>query len=293
MLILILLIMLANPRLCLSGAITGIDLWFKTIFPTLIPFLIISNILVNVYSKRFKNPELCIIIIGLSCGCPMAAVCAAGLYKNSVISSDSAGLLTGICSSLSPAFMISYVFLNILGFKKLPFTFIIAYYIPLFLMLLIYFIFFKSNKNISDTKNTNQKSCAVNTINDTKHTLTLVDDAINSAFLTIAKLGGYIIIFNIVATFADRYLPADDYIRAVITGMLEITTGMNKIGLLGADLKLKIFTAGVLCSFGGVCCMLQSASILNNAGIGTKKYICCKIIISVLSLITYYLAVYV
>lgn len=285
MLILILLIMLANPRLCLSGAVTGIDLWFKTIFPTLIPFLIISNILVNVYSKRFKNPELCIIIIGLSCGCPMAAVCAAGFYKNGVISSDSAGLLTGICSSLSPAFMISYAFLNILGFKQPPFTFIIAYYIPPLLMLIAYFIFVYKKMPYRNNPSSSRE--------DSAHTLTLVDDAINSAFMTIAKLGGYIIIFNIAASFADRYLPADDYTRTIITGMLEITTGMNKIGLLSADLKLKIFTAGVLCSFGGVCCMLQSASILNNAGIGTKKYICCKIIISVLSLITYYLAVYV
>ena len=137
MLSLLLFLLLSYRQICFYGSTQGLNLWFEVLIPTLLPFIIISNILLNVYYKDLKNPSIYMIFMGFCCGCPMAAICGADLYQKGVISKEKCESLIGICNCLSPAFLVSFCFMKVLGFSSIPLKFLIATYFPPVLMLLL------------------------------------------------------------------------------------------------------------------------------------------------------------
>ena len=46
-LFIIFILLLTNPALTLTGAKNGIELWYQAVLPALLPFMIISNIIVK------------------------------------------------------------------------------------------------------------------------------------------------------------------------------------------------------------------------------------------------------
>lgn len=92
--------MLAFPQATFQGASFGVLLWFRTVLPTLLPFLIISNLLIHTGAihmiSKILAPILCrlfrvspygafVILIGFLCGCPMGGKTAADLLKKGAV----------------------------------------------------------------------------------------------------------------------------------------------------------------------------------------------------------------
>ena len=100
--------MLLNPEKSLNYALTGLQVWFNRMIPTLFPFMIISGILVKtgysvniarvfglLFEKIYTLSYDCIyiIIMGMLCGFPMGAVIIADSLKNNRITLKEAELL--------------------------------------------------------------------------------------------------------------------------------------------------------------------------------------------------------
>lgn len=283
MLFLLLFLLLSNPKLCLAASIFGMNLWFNTLFPTLLPFIIISNIILNVYSKQLKNPSLYVIFIGLSCGCPMAAITAANLYQSSRLTKNQAETLSGICNCLSPAFITSYCFINTLHYDKIPIKFLLATYAPILLFLLLYKITGNDGQN---TKNTFSQQ-------ENRNLTDILDKSIMNGFLAITKLGGYIILCSILADYAGLLVKNMPITKCILTGFLEITNGIAAIGNAPIPIDTKLLLTGGMLGFGGVCCTLQTVSILHAAGLSTKKYIYHRIRLCIATILSYLFVIYV
>ena len=43
----VLLLSLTNPDIMAKGALDGLDLWYKALIPALFPFMILSNVIIN------------------------------------------------------------------------------------------------------------------------------------------------------------------------------------------------------------------------------------------------------
>lgn len=282
MLFLLLFLLLSNPKTCLTASVQGMTLWFNTLFPTLLPFIIISNIILNVYSKRMKNPCLYVIFIGLSCGCPMAAISSANLYQNNRLTKHQAEYLCGICNCLSPAFITSYCFFNILQFEQLPIKFIAATYVPIFLLLLVHGVFDESRNNTPETFS----------MGESLNFMDILDKSIINGFVAITRLGGYIILCSILAGFMGLLVHSPKW-NCILTGVIEITNGMNCVGASVLPQNTKLVLTGMLLGFGGICCMLQTISILHPAGLSIKKYIYHRIETCILTTLSYLFVIYV
>ena len=63
-------------KISVVGAANGLNLWFYNIIPTLFPAMIIGNILFNLFVTNIKHPRLIIVLTGIMCGCPIAAMAA-------------------------------------------------------------------------------------------------------------------------------------------------------------------------------------------------------------------------
>ena len=55
MAIMILFLLLTHPALSLEGARNGLLLWYQTVLPTLLPFMICSNVIVSLDGIRLMT----------------------------------------------------------------------------------------------------------------------------------------------------------------------------------------------------------------------------------------------
>ena len=98
-----------------------------------------------------------------------------------------------------------------------------------------------------------------------------------NGFEVITKIGGYIILFSILAQIINETLPAVGILKASFMGVLEITTGINQICKLQIGDSIKIVLVAVLTSFGGFSGMAQTKSVLGDSGLSIKSYFLVKL----------------
>ena len=116
--------MLCFPNKTFTGASNGLLLWFQIILPTLLPFIILSNLLVYshalnyfshllgpIFCKLFhvSKPACHAILMGFLCGYPMGAKSINDLMTCNYISRTEAQYLLSFCNNASPMFMISFI----------------------------------------------------------------------------------------------------------------------------------------------------------------------------------------
>ena len=121
------------PSVVSEGAKDGLLLWFMAIVPSLLPFMILSGILVKLkttkYINRFLRPLFGLvfgvsdggsypILIGFLAGCPIGAKTAAQLYKDGEIKREEAQYLMMFCNNLSPMFLIEFIGVKSLDVKN-------------------------------------------------------------------------------------------------------------------------------------------------------------------------------
>ena len=117
-------LMLLFPQTAATGAMNGLTLWSQTLLPVLLPFLILSGLLITLKMTRPLNlllsPLLCRLfpvsraacyplLLGLLCGMPLGAKTTAELYRSGEISERDARFLLGFSNQASLMFIISYV----------------------------------------------------------------------------------------------------------------------------------------------------------------------------------------
>ena len=130
----ILIFLLLFPEAALFASRRGLDLWFGTLVPTLLPFLILSGFLIHsglvqipaallapVFGRLFGISPLgsyaC--FTGFLCGCPMGAKVTGDLLSQNLICEEEAGYLVSFVNNLSPAFIISFAVHQNLGIPSL------------------------------------------------------------------------------------------------------------------------------------------------------------------------------
>ena len=104
-----------------------------------------------------------------------------------------------------------------------------------------------------------------------------LDESILDAFVTITKIGGYIILFSILAQVLSELLPFSDIIKYIGIGILEITTGGAVISKLAMEEWLRNALLAGLCAFGGLSSAAQTASVLAGTDLKMADYMGAKL----------------
>ena len=95
------------------GVISGLYLYGMKIFPGLFISFILTNILVRILQQKNINNPWILVITGLMTGFPNGAYICSWYNKNNP-ENRLGDMLAGIINIPSPAFLISYVYINIL-----------------------------------------------------------------------------------------------------------------------------------------------------------------------------------
>ena len=281
----LLLYMLLFPKKVLADSLAGLDLWFHTVLPSLLPFMILSNVLIgaNVVSQLMRpfsgffrhvlglSPEGGYAwLLGLFCGFPMGARLTGDMYRQHRISREEAGYLLTFANQSSPMFLSTYVVLHGLGDSTMTLPVFVIFYASAFLTSLVFRI---RSRRFGLPPSKPKKEVPEQTSYGN-----LLDTSIMNGFEIITRLGGYIILFSILAGIVLQ-LPAPLHTAApFLSGLTEITTGIHTIS--GTTLPLQVkFTAIVCCTaFGGFSTVAQTSFMLNGTGLSIFTYLKGKLV---------------
>lgn len=279
-------LILTHSGISLHYAFQGFTLWYSKMVPALLPFMILSGIVIrmNLSDKfvKFLHPFLgrlykCSpnvtygIIIGFLCGFPMGAKVTAELLENHKITKKEAKFLIAFNNNIGPVYFTGIV-IPLLKMNKILPCLVGMYGIPLLYGLLLRYTKYRALYDTSEENNPlNEKQASYSFFE-------AIDDAIKGAVNSILMLCGYMILFNTMNLLPHFILPK---LQPVFAPFLEITGGLNLLGN-----KMPVYSLCML-HFGGLSCIAQTNCMLRNTGLSIRKYVCHKVNITILSFVYY------
>ena len=287
--VVVLLLLLTHPLLSFEGASHGLLLWYQTVLPTLLPFMICSNVIVSLGGIRLLTAPvrpllknmLClsdagsyVLISGLLCGYPMGAKTCSEFVEQGRITPSEGRYLLSVSNHPSPMFLLGYV-ASALS-PSVPTSMILtALYVPIlpiaFLSQAVYGI---------------HEPCVSGPPKDKK--APSFDQSMMASFEVMVKIGGYIMLFSILAQWIQTLPLLSLSSRALLTGMAEITTGIHSLctSLPAAHTALPVICAT---AFGGLSGIFQTKSVIKDSGLSICHYIGWKALHTCFSCLTWLL----
>ena len=293
-----LVIILIFPSSSFQGAKKGLLLWFNTLLPTLLPFMILSNLIIRmqitkplskllypIFHRVFKvSLGGCYpVLMGFLTGIPVGAKTIADMIENKSITTKEGQYLLGFCNNVSPMFVMSYIALSQLNRPDIRIALFVVIYISGFFTSYFWFLLNK-NKNIT-LKLQELDTTADNTDDSYKFDFAKFDAAIMEGFDVITRVGGYIILFSIAAQIISDIGSTENIIKLVMLGFLEITTGINKISTSDLPMNFKIAFITMITAFGGFSGIAQTNSVISNTRLSIGTYIKVKTFHMMLALV--------
>ena len=105
-----------------------------------------------------------------------------------------------------------------------------------------------------------------------------------NGFETITRLGGYILMFAILSACISRWYIPHNVPGYLLTGILELTTGLYRLQPLILPDITKSILAVFLTASGGVCIAAQTRSLVTKE-LSVRSYIVAKLLNGVIAVI--------
>lgn len=114
--------------------------------------------------------------------------------------------------------------------------------------------------------------------------LQLIDAGIMNGFETLAKLGGYIIMFAILAQMTTLLPITNPILKCLLIGLTEITNGISYTAGQGLGFSLAYPLMIAFTAFGGLSGFAQTASMVKDSGFSMLPYLKMKLLGTAISL---------
>ena len=290
--------MLLESEKAFSLSLAGLNLWFEKMIPTLLPFMILSGILnrMNLSDSfarlfapllrpvfRLSDSCLYVLVIGFLCGFPMGARVTAESLQHGKLSKREASLMLAFCNNIGPIYFSGFVLTLFPAAKPLPF------WAGMYLLPLLYGLFLRRMvyRDIpcpvpAAGRCVLSSASRASTALSGRSLMAQTQEAVTSALVSQASLGGYMILFNLMNLLPDLFLPAKAVLPRALCGcLLEITGGLSRLDPSDA------FWAFVLLPFGGLSCIFQTYSMIRDTGLSLRLYVFHKCVQTMLAFVYY------
>lgn len=295
--VVLLVLLLKFPVWSVQGAAGGLLLWFNVVLPTLSPFIICTQAIVALDGVKLLMlpfyPVLhrlfglsvsgaYVLFCGMLCGYPLGARLCADFKERGAITGEEADYLFAICNHPSPMFLLGYVKGQI-PFSVSPVILFTCLYLPILPLSLLAKKIYHPYVNSADTDADGSEREAKGHPTAAEPQPPSLEDIIHSTCETMVLIGGYIMLFSILAAWLEHLVILPLPLRILLTGAAEITTGVNQIcaGLPGSQVLPAVIAA---VAFGGFSGVFQTKSVTKNAGLSIRHYILWKAAHACLSL---------
>ncbi len=320
------ILILTHSQESLYFALNSLNLWFTKMIPSLLPFMILSGIMVRLrltesfasllhpaFNTLFhvrKNVTYAI-IMGFLCGFPMGARVTCDLLERNMITQKEGEFLLSFCNNIGPVYFLSFVVP--LLHRKLLWPYLFGMYgLPLLYGLFLRYTRYR-DCGFAEASGRRKRGIHGGELRLASQSgalslLEQIDDAVYAGIQSILMLGGYMILFNLMNLFPFALKQCAGQINlpfpfaATRPGVLlsQILEGCKTLpsliapileitgglGMLGDSLPL---LALLLLPFGGLSCIAQTYSMIKRSELSISQYVLHKLILTGLTG-AYYLA---
>jgi sporulation integral membrane protein YlbJ len=294
--------MLCYPSISLDGASNGLKLWFNSVIPSLLPFLILSDILIQtdfifllgkILSPitrllfNISGSSSIALVLGMISGYPVGAKISCELYEEKVILRDEAQRLLYFTNNCGPMFILGTVAIGMYGIKELGVILLVSHYagsVTIGILTGILSRNSKINKYSYRTRTTKQKATPKLIQKENRSIGDIIGKSIKKSTDLILIIGGFIILFSVlIETLKHTIFLKNNMLSCFLLGSFEMTNGVYGTKFLETSLLLKSVLSSFLIGFGGLSITFQTLTILKNTDLKIKKYIFAKIIHGIFS----------
>ena len=259
------------------------NICINNLFPSIIPFMILSNILINynfiepicdtigpIINKLFKVNKYSSFayLLSIFTGTPSNAKYLKDLYENNLISTNDISKCIRFCHFNNPIFILNTIGISFLNNKKLGIIILISHILGSFII----GIFNKKDDTINTIKIKKNKKRFINILNES------IIDTTNNLTLILGVITVCLIITTLISNIINI-----NYNYKFIFGFFEITQGLKYLSLSDFDIIFKAVISTFLISFGGISIHVQVFSILDNKKIKYIPYLISRIIHGIIS----------
>lgn len=281
------------PSICFSGAKKGLELWFNILLPSLLPFLILSNLILTLDLLSYIVPGLSIlfsgifgvskiacypVLLGFLSGFPIAAKSCADLVKDNKISVQEGQYLLCFVNNASPMFITTYLSCQCIKMPQYKFYIYGIIICSSFLTSLVYRIFIPHSHTCTSLSD-HLTTCSDSSLSFVQ----ALDHSILQSTRILIKIGGYIILFSILTSLILSLPNIPDTLRFFSLSVLELTNGSYHLNISSLTLESKIILSIAMTAFGGFCSIFQTQSVIAKSGLSIKTYVIFKFIQAILT----------
>ncbi len=300
--LLLFVLILTHSQEAAAYAADGFLLWYSKMIPSLLPFMILSGLMIRMglsqrLGKWFEpvlkpllrcRPDVNYgVLMGFLCGFPMGARVAAQLYQAGKISRQEARFLLAFCNNIGPVYFCSFVLPLLERRLTAP------YLLGMYGVALLYGIILRGTL-FRDLPETSARTIKQNSVRiaaahsprpvipqenfDSPGLLAHLDDSVQAGLQSIISLCGYMILFNLLNLLPHLFLPRAG---VWIAPLFEITGGLKQL-----DQRCPLYTL-LLLPFGGLSCIAQTYSMIHDTDLPLGEYVVHKLFLTALTVLYY------
>lgn len=281
-----------SPDSVFQASLQGLSLWWHIVFPSLLPFLVLSEIL-TAYGlihaagvllepfmrKVFKLPGVggWVLVLGMTVGFPGGARSAKQLVDQQVLEPQEGVKLSILAHFCSPVLLLMVIAAGLLQNPQAGYSLILIHWASGLLAYMSYAAISRSRKTSSrfstyasaapDKKNHSllqrvTTAAADAHAKDGRSIGKLLGESVTHAVQHLMVIGGYIIVFAVIIQLLSSLLPGLPH--HYIAGLLEVHLGAKAIS--DANLANTVLQYGLLSAllgWSGISSIFQSRSFLN------------------------------
>lgn len=225
------------------------------------------------------GPGASALVLGVLGGYPLGAVTACQLYESGYLSKTETERLLSFCNNSGPLFILGAVGSAIYSSGKVGVVLYLSHIIST-LFIGVAFRFYKKDKHTAPEYRINQNQDTFPQVFSK-----VLSNSINS-ILTVC---GAVIFFGVVSGIVTAYLPNGSVIKAVISGILELSGGTFAIEKTTLPMAFKLSLSAACIGFAGLCVHLQVASVTVNHQLSLVPYFAGKLLHGAISCILTFL----
>jgi len=304
--------MLFWPQEIYQGASYGLEIWATVLVPSLLPFFILAEVLLNIgivnmlgillepiMRPLFNLPGSASFVatMGFTSGFPMGAVLTKRLVEENKCTLEEGARLVAFTNNSSPLFIMTAIAIGMFNNPALGIILAISHYLAniiLGIMLGLNSPRVPALCHIDKHLITNSIFTFLQAHKKRKPLGRLLGDSIKSSINNIFLIGGFVIIFSIIINIL-KITSLLEFIKypfhmilsifginsclssSLASGFWEITLGLKEVSLSSATLQEKAIIASVLLGWSGLSIQAQVASVLAGSDINPHLYHKCRI----------------
>ncbi len=308
--------MVRFPKDAYEAAVAGLHIWWDIVFPALLPFFVISQILIGlgvvhmmgiflepVMRPLFNVPGTgsFVMAMGLASGFPIGAVLTAELRTKNMCNRVEAERLMCFSNTADPLFMIGAVAVGMLGFPQAGLTIVLAHYLSS-LTLGLLMRFYRRNEVRSSEQVSRRGPLIARSLQalvearerDGRPIGRLMGEAIHKSIETLLLVGGFIILLSVVirildlmglvallgrgiGTLLDLAGLSPALAAPLVSGFFEIDLGCQAAASAsGAAMGEKLIALGMIIAWSGLSVHCQVASIIAKTDLRIAPYLAAR-----------------